>query len=217
VPILTGVVSGVGGALANKSRKSTSTSTQNYSRTPTLTPEMKSIQDQLVAYFQQSMQPEGSAALQRLKTNAQSKVASNYKTAPATAANELAARGFATGKSGLSQRTMDQAALSKYSALGDLEGTFAQAILGQNQQGASALMSLLNANRGEEGTSTTTGEAVQGGNMLGGGLNAGVETVILLSTLDKLMKRGGANAAPSSAMPTSNFVQNPFSWISGGG
>jgi hypothetical protein len=170
---LTGA-SALGGALANRGQKST--------QTPTLSPEMAPLQSDLISRIMARMS-DPSAGTEPLKLGLKSSVNQRFSTLPQRLTTSLAKRGFAdSGQLGQGFKGLE---LARMQELGDVDTEIAKLILGREDQTMDLANRLLSAGRG---VSTATS-----GNMLGGAIGAGTETLTTLMAMQKMF--GGGSGA----------------------
>jgi hypothetical protein len=169
IPLIASGVSALGGALAN--RKSTSTST------PTVAPEYAGLQGDLIKQITERMSNPG-AGVEPLRLGLMEGVNRRFKTLPGKLTTSLAQRGFAkSGQLGAGFKGLE---LARMGEQGDIATRMAELELNRGDQGLDMATRLLGLGTGQTAT--------QSGNMLGGGIGAGSETLTTLLMLDKLLK-----------------------------
>jgi hypothetical protein len=167
---------GVASSLLN--RKQTVTG----SNMPQWTPDQQAIQGTLRGLIEQRMKGDGSS-LQPLRTAAVEGINRRFRDAPSVVSQKLAARGY--GSSGKMGNTLYRMESDRLSGLGDLDAKFAGLQLDQENRIVDEAMRYGFASPGQTSTQTIPG------NMLGGGIGAGLETFTSLFALDRLLKGGG--------------------------
>ncbi len=175
--------SALAGGLAN--RKSTSTSM------PTLDPAYLALQGDLIKRITDLM-ADPSKGTEPLRLGLMESVNRRYKTLPGKLTTQLAQRGFA--KSGQLGQGFKGLELARSGEIGDINTRIADLILGRETQSYDLASRLLAAGRGQTNT--------QSGNVLGGALGSGLETLTTLTTLDKILKGAGVGAAVGGAGAT---------------
>ncbi len=176
-PIIASGVSALGGALANRKRKTTTSST------PTLDPAMAGLQGDVLAKLRARLS-DPSAGTEPLKTAALTSLNKKYAGASDALSSRLAARGFGPGdgRAGRSQMNLE---LDRFGEQGALEADFAKMILDRDDSTMGLAERMLSLGRGTN--TTTTGP----GNAIAGGIDSGVSTLTTLLSLNKLLKGGG--------------------------
>jgi hypothetical protein len=178
---LLGAGGSAAGAVANRGKTVTG------SNTPQWTPDQQAIQGTLRGLIEQRMNG-GGTSLQPLRTAAVEGVNRRYRDAPAIVSQKLAARGY--GSSGKMGNTLYRMESDRLSDLGDLDAKFAGLQLDQENRTVDEAMRYGFASPGNASTQTIPG------NMLGGGIGAGLETFTSLFALDRLLKGGGGGGNP---------------------
>lgn len=178
-PIIASGISAVGGALANRKKTATTSST------PTLDPAYSGLQSDLLAKLRARI-ADPSAGTEPLKTAALTNLNKKYAGASDALNTRLAARGFGPGdgRAGRSQMNLE---LDRFGEQGALETDFAKMILDRDDSTMGLAERLLSLGRGTTTTSTGTGNAVAGG------IDSGVSTLTTLLSLNKLLKGGGGS------------------------
>lgn len=206
-------VSALGGVLANRKSKAKSTSTS----TPTLSPELQPLQRDLISQISERMKNPG-AGLEPVRLGLMEGVNRRYQNLPGKITTQLAQRGMA--KSGQLGANLKGVELSRMFDLGDIDTKIAELTQSRGDAATDLASRFLSASAGR----TTTGESTQPGNMLGGAVGAGSETLSMLMMMDKLMKGGSAGGGGASSgggfsdtmglpmnLPSSTFNPNMYS------
>lgn len=195
-PAIIGTGSSILGSIfGNKPQQQTSTTT------PTLSPQMQQVMDQLLAYQQTTMaNPE--SGLAPIKTAAQERINRNYAGAPDRIQSQLSRRGY--GSSGKLPAGLYGLESSRMGDLGDIEGKFAQIGSDRSMQAASIVQNILGSMRGSTTTGTMPGNP-------GAGLSAAGTSLGNLSSLmmlQQMLKGGnGVSSGPSSSvLPGSGYT-----------
>ena len=185
IPLIASGVSALGGALSNRSSKSTSTTT------PTIAPEYAGLQGDLMKQITERMANPG-AGVEPLRLGLMEGVNRKFKALPGKLTTQLAGRGFA--KSGQLGQGFKGLELERMGEQGDIATKMAELTLDRGDSGLSMAMQMLGLGRG------ATTESTQPGNKAGGAFGAGSETFTTLLMLDKLLKGsapGGGGGSPS--------------------
>jgi hypothetical protein len=123
------------------------------------------------------------AGIEPLKLNAMDQVNAGYAGLPAKVGTQLAQRGFAnSGQMGASLKGLE---LARGRDLSNVGASYDQMGLNQENTTMSLINSILSQGRGSSTTATGSG------NVAGGAVGSGVETLTTMLLLDKLMKGGG--------------------------
>jgi hypothetical protein len=162
--------SAVAGALNNRKKKVTSSST------PTWGPEYKGLQDQLMGYSQNLMSDPGKG-LEPIRTAGADRINRRYQSMPGKISQNMASRGY--GSSGEMGNTMYQTEFARSGEMSDLEELMSKLMLDQQNKGATIGQNLLQMGRGVEGENITPG------NVAGGALNGGLQTMSTMMALNK--------------------------------
>lgn len=178
LPALIGAGASVAGSALSGSRSAS---------TPTLSPEMQQLQDQL-ANYSSTLMTNPTKNLAPMKLAATDQISRNYAAMPKTVANSLSSLGF--GSSGKLGTAMYNTAAARSGDLTNLEGQYGQMAVNQANEGASLSEQLLNSFRGVSGTSS--------GNPAGNALMSGGNGLSNLSTLLMLQKVLGQSGGGSS-------------------
>jgi len=179
--------SALAGGLAN--RKSTSTTM------PTLDPAYLGLRGDLIKRITDLM-GDPAKGTEALRLGLMEGVNRRYQTMPGKLTTQLAKRGFA--KSGQLGQGFKGLELARSGEIGDIDTKIADLILGRETQSYDLASRLLASGRGQ----TTT----QSGNVFGGAIGGGLETLSTLTTLEKLLAGGGRAAgagAGISSLPLS--------------
>jgi hypothetical protein len=178
LPLLMVGGSAAAGALSNRSKTSTTTST------PSWTPEQQHMQELLGNVLQYDINDPGKG-LEPLKTSAINGVNQTYNGIGDRMDTQLASRGFE--RSGTAVKTARATEFARAGAIGGVENHFAGMELDQKNRLLQMMQQFGFASPGQNTTST------QPGNMLGGAVSGGLETASLLFALNKLGKGGGGS------------------------
>ena len=173
-----GVSSILGGVLGGRAKTQTSTTT------PTWSPEMKALQQQLADYSSNLMK-DPSAGLQPTLIANQDRINREYNAMPGNVSRMMASRGY--GSSGSMGNTMYKTAMGRSGDMSDLQSRISQMILAQKNQGASLSQQLLQTTRGTTSTGNTPSTAMSDGFMSAGN---GLNNIATMLTLSKLLKPG---------------------------
>ncbi|MFN3326741.1 MAG: hypothetical protein ACK5AZ_24875 [Bryobacteraceae bacterium] len=163
------------GALTSRGGKTTSTTSR------ALSPEQQHIERLFSGALEHRM-TNPHEGIEPIRTSAIERINRRFRGADDVIAGKLASRGYASsGKMGGNMANLE---LSRLGMLSDLEGQIAQLMLDREDN----TMNLAARFLGPSGM-----ESVHTGprNVLGGGIGGGVETLMTLMTLDKIMKGGG--------------------------
>ncbi len=196
-PIIASGISAVGGALANRKQKTTTTAA------PTIDPAYAGLQGDLLKRVQDRMaNPGGDANFKTVKNAAMTGVNRSAKAAGTSLNNRLAARGFGgAGTDGRSGRAQVDLELDRDRNMGDMEAKFAAMLLDRDDSTMGLAERLLSFGKGQ--TTSTEGT----GNAVAGGLDSGISTLTTLLSLDKLMRPSAAGSSGAGAgamgLPTS--------------
>jgi hypothetical protein len=168
--------SAVAGGLANRSKKTTSSSTT----TPTWTPQQMEIQNLLAGQLKDGLA--NPTSLDPLKTAAISSTNKTFDGVSKRMQSTMAGRGFgSSGKVVANQREIETARAGE---IGQTESTFAGLEIDQKNRLLQMMQQFGFMSPGQN----STGEQILPGNVAGGALSSGVETATLLYMLDKLGK-----------------------------
>lgn len=180
-----------GSALSGKPK----TNTQTNSTTPTLTPQMQALMDQLSKFSSDSIS-NPSAGLAPIKNAAVDNVNRNYMSVAPRLNKSFASRGY--GSSGGLGDAMLQTEFARGGDLSKLEGDFADRAISRQNFGAGLGESLLSFGRGATSTGTSTGPDTSLSNGLLSGGNA-LENLSRLLMLSNVLKGGGSGAGQQPA------------------
>jgi hypothetical protein len=180
-----GISSIVGGALAGKPKTQTSTTT------PTWSPEMTQLQDQLRGYSS-SLMSDPSAGLAPVKAANTESINRRYAAMPDQISRSMAARGY--GSSGNFGNSMYQSQYARAGDLSQLDNAIAQMTLSQKNQGASIAEQLMAMTRGTKSTGSTPNTSM--GDTFQSAGN-GMSNIATLLTLSKLMRNPGSPGSGS--------------------
>jgi hypothetical protein len=169
---------GIASGLLNKPKTSTS------STTPTLSPEMKALQDRLAAYSNDEM-VDPSKGLAPIRTAGLDNINRTFMDIPSRLSSQFASRGY--GSSGDFGSSLYKTEYARGGAISDLEGQLAAMANSNRAHGADIGQRLLNSGQGS--TSTSTGPDTS----VGSGINSGLSTLTSLFTLSQLLKGGGSD------------------------
>jgi hypothetical protein len=201
-----GVASIIGGILGGRAKTTTSTVT------PSWTPEMQQLQDQLKQYSS-NLLTDPSAGMAPIQAANQEAINRRYASVPDSLSRQFASRGY--GSSGNFGSSLYNTAYARAGDTSNLNNMIAQATLAQKNQGASLADQLLQMNRIATSKTTGPGTSLQDAFMSGGNALMGISQ---LYTLQQIMKKYGqgnqggtqggpgniyANASPFT-MPTTN-------------
>lgn len=151
------------------------------SSTPTFSPSLQALMNQLAGYSTQSM-TNPSAQLQPIQNAGLDQINQAYSTAPQVAATQLASRGY--GSSGAMGNTLYQAANAKAAAQSNFNGQIAGDAVQQGQFGATLANQLLNTGKGTSTSGTTSGTS--SGTSSSAGTSDTTQTPSILSSLGSL-------------------------------
>jgi len=183
IPLLTAGGAVAGGLL---NRKKTSTGTQTRTSKRILTPEQQQLLTTLTGSVQQRLaNPEAGVA--PLRTAARTRINRTARAAGQNLESNLASRGY--DRSGAFPSGLATIESGRVGAFGDLEGQLADFTLRREDTSADLASRLLALFSGEESSGASTG--TEPGNVAGGAVSGGLDTLTTLLTLDRLMKAGG--------------------------
>jgi hypothetical protein len=198
VPLISGVASGIGGALANRKKTSTSTSTS----TPTWGPEFSGLQTDAIDALRKRL-ADPTAGIDPLRYNALDQVNAGYSGLPNRVGTQLAKRGMGqSGKMGAALKGID---ISRMRDLSTTGAAYDKMGLDQQDRTMQMIEQMLSLGRGTSSTGTSTDP----GNMLGGGVGAGLETFTTMLMLDKMLKGGSGGSSGftgSWSSPDSSYL-----------
>lgn len=189
VPFLPAIIGAgasiAGGALASKSKTTTTT--------PTLSPEMQGTQDKLLSVLQSMLDPSTDSTLAPIKSAAEGTINTNYAQLPNKVTRQAAARGFgSSGKLGGGLLGVESARLGDLSSL---EGNMAQLSSQRQLSAEQMIQQILANNTGRK--STTPGYALPSiltsiGGTLSNGVGSSLGNLTALQTLAAMIKGGGS-------------------------
>lgn len=177
IPAIAGITGALGGLLNNRSRTQNSSST--FRRI--LTPEQQQSLEQLYGYGSNLLTNPG-ADLAPFKTEALEGADRAFQGLDERITEGFAQRGMRTNGNLLTR--LGQLDVQRAGALAGVERDFQKMVIDRKDQGASALMNLLNMNFQSEQTGTNTVP----GNMLGGLFGGAARGVAFGTTLDNLLR-----------------------------
>ena len=157
--------------------------------TPTLSPEMQALQNQVGSYASGLMR-NPTQGLAPMKLAATDQINRNYASMPKTVANSLSGMGF--GASGKLGTAMYNTAAARSGDLTNLEGQYGLMAVNQANEGASLSEQLLNSSRG----SSTSGYGSPGIALQSAG--NGLSNLSTLLMLKKVLGQNGGSSGPNS-------------------
>lgn len=178
--------SALGGGLANRGTSSTTS--------PTIDPAYAGLQSDLISRITQRM-ADPAAGTEPLRISGRAGINQLYKDAPDTISRQLNARGF--GSSGKKGGALIKTELARRGELAGLDSKIAELILAREDTSMDLAMRLLGLGRGQ----TTS----QSGNVAGGAVGPGIETLTYLDTVNKLLNAGGSSAGAAGLSAASNL------------
>lgn len=174
----------------------TTTRSGTSTRTRTLRPE----QEESIGWLRDiasKLLTDPSAGLEPLKVGARGAVNRRYAGAPQSLADKMLTHGQKSGKFGRGMRMMEMGRLGELSAL---EPEFARMILEQQEQGVGIAERLLSQDFGgtvtTSGTDRSYGTETFPGSMLGSGIGHGVEGLMSLLMINRMLQGSGSGGGP---------------------
>jgi hypothetical protein len=165
-----------GAALSSKKKQQTSTTT------PTLSPELQALQQQLMSYSGDLMS-NPSKGLQPMKTAGADKINRRYAAMPGKISQNMASRGY--GSSGDFGNTMFQTEFARSGEMSDLESLFSQMTLDRQDRGAQIGQNLLAQGSGSTTTGTIPGDSAGSALQSAGNGLGNLSTLMMLSKILK--------------------------------
>jgi hypothetical protein len=186
LPYIATGVSALAGGLNNRKQKTTS------STSPTFSPEFQRLLGDLMGKVTERM-GDPAKGVEPLRLGLMEGVNRRYSTLPQRVTTSLSKRGFAnSGQLGSALKGVEMARMGEQ---GDIATKMAELTLGREDSGYDIAMRMLGLGRGSESESTSPG------NVAGGAVSGGAETLTTLMMLDKLLKGGGSSTGVVNTYP----------------
>lgn len=181
--------SALGGGLANRATTQTTT--------PTLSPELQGLQTDLVDTLRKRM-ADPAQGTEPIRLGLLESVNRNYRGLPNRVGTALAKRGM--GRSGQMGAALKGVEMGRLGEISDVNTSMANTVLGRQDSAMEIINRLLSGMRGM----TSTGS----GNVLGGAVGSGIQTLTTLTMLDKMLKGAPAvaGAVSTAGVPSAAAV-----------
>lgn len=150
---------------------------------------MQGLQGDLLSAIQKRM-ADPAAGTEPIRLGLLEKVNQRYRGLPSRVGTQLAKRGM--GQSGQMGAALKGLELARSGEISDVNTSMASTILGREDSTLQLINQILGLNRGTTSTGTQTGS----GNMLGGAVGAGTETLTTMLLLDKILKGNTGGGSP---------------------
>jgi len=172
----------------------TGATTAAASTTPTFSPDLQQLMNNLLNYSSTSMS-DPTAALKPIQNAGLNSINQTYATAPGTVAQQMAKRGY--GSSGTMGDAMFNTGLARANAVSNFQGSLATDAINQQNFGATLGEQLLNTGKG----TSTTGDTTSNSNTNSTQTSSGLGDILgSLASLLMMGATGGASAASGPVM-----------------
>ena len=181
----------IAGALINRGSRGTSTQNIDQTTMPILPPNLQVVFNNMLGASQSRITNAPQTVLP-FKLAAKDRVNRMYAGAPQALRNKYhSGQGGTSGKYGMAAF---QTEMGRYGSLADLESQFAEMALSEQDKGYDMMDRLLRMSMGSTTKGTTAGTQTQSGNVLGGAVGGGLESLTTLWMLNNLLKGGNSGA-----------------------